>query len=103
MKIGSIGYNYIHDLKKENFLMDRPKGPGAVLLLFIKTPALFRIKGQEYRVSENSYILISADSPCYYTGTGDVYTDDWIYFENESWDKQFIDKLGIPMDVPVYL
>lgn len=103
MKIGSIGYNYIHDLKKENFVMDRPKGPGAVLLLFIKTPALFRIKEQEYHVSENSYILISRDSPCYYTGTGDIYTDDWIYFENEYWDKQFIDKLGIPMDVPVYL
>lgn len=103
MKIGSIGYNYIHDLKKENFVMDRPKGPGAVLLLFIKTPAIFRIKGKEHRVNENSYILISPDSPCYYTGTGDTYTDDWIYFENESWDNSFVERLGIPMDVPVQL
>lgn len=38
MKIGSIGYNHVHDMKYENFIMDRPKGPGAVLLLLIKTP-----------------------------------------------------------------
>ena len=37
MKIGSIGYNYVHDMKYENFVMDRPKGPGAVLLLFSKS------------------------------------------------------------------
>ena len=26
MKIGSIGYNHVHDMKYENFIMDRPKG-----------------------------------------------------------------------------
>lgn len=42
MKIGSIGYNYVHDMKYENFVMDRPKGPGAVLLLFIKNTCCFQ-------------------------------------------------------------
>ena len=60
MKIGSIGYNYVHDMKYENFIMDRPKGPGAVLLLLIKTPAVFKVGGVQYQVKENSFILMSA-------------------------------------------
>lgn len=103
MKIGSIGYNYVHDMRNENFVMDRPKGPGAVLLLLIKTPAVFRVGEVQYQVKENSFILMSADMPCYYTAQGDVYTDDWVYFENDFWDKDYIDKLGIPMNIPVYL
>ena len=50
MKIGSIGYNYVHDMKYENFIMDRPKGPGAILLLLIKTPAVFKVGGVQYQV-----------------------------------------------------
>ena len=95
MKIGSIGYNYVHDMKYENFVMDRPKGPGAVLLLFIKTPAVFKVGEVQYQVKENSFILLSADTPCFYTAQGDVYTDDWVYFENEFWDKDYVEKLGI--------
>ena len=89
MKIGSIGYNHVHDMKYENFIMDRPKGPGAVLLLLIKTPSVFRVGGVQYQVKENSFILMSADTPCYYTAQEDVYTDDWVYFENGYWDKEY--------------
>ena len=103
MKIGSIGYNHVHDMKYENFIMDRPKGPGAVLLLLIKTPAVFKVGGVQYQVKENSFILMSADTPCYYTAQENVYTDDWVYFENDDWDKGYVEKLGIPMDIPVYL
>lgn len=46
---------------------------------------------------------MSADTPCYYTAQEDVYTDDWVYFENGYWDKEYVEKLGIPMDIPVYL
>ena len=94
MKIGSIGYNYVHDMKYENFIMDRPKGPGAVLLLLIKTPAVFKVGGVQYQVKENSFILMSADTPCYYTAQENVYTDDWVYFENDYWDKGYVEKLG---------
>ena len=103
MKIGSIGYNHVHDMKYENFIMDRPKGPGAVLLLLIKTPAVFKVGGVQYQVKENSFILMSPDTPCYYTAQENVYTDDWVYFENDDWDKEYVEKLGIPMDIPVYL
>lgn len=103
MKIGTIGYNYIHDVKKENFKMDRPKGPGAPLLLLVKTPAEFVIDGKEHSVKPNSFVLLGTETPSTYTGKEDIYTDDWIYFENDFWDQEFIDSLGIPTDTPVHL
>ena len=103
MKIGTIGYNYIHDMKKEHFEMDRPKGPGAPLFLIVKTTALFTINGKEYVVKPNSFVLLKADTPCRYTAKDDVYTDDWVYFENDYWDQNFIDNLEIPIDTPVHL
>lgn len=103
MKIGTIGYNYIHDMKREHFEMDRPKGPGAPLFLIVKTTALFTISGKEYVVKPNSFVLLKAVTPCRYTAKDDVYTDDWVYFENDYWDGNFIKGLGIPMDIPVHL
>jgi len=103
LKIGTIGYNYIHDMKKEHFEMDRPKGTGAPLFLIVKTTALFTINGKEYVVKPNSFVLLKADTPCRYTAKDDVYTDDWVYFENDYWDQNFIDNLEIPVDTPVHL
>ena len=93
----SVSYTHLDVYKRQ------PKGPGAVLLLLIKTPSVFRVGGVQYQVKENSFILMSADTPCYYTAQEDVYTDDWVYFENGYWDKEYVEKLGIPMDIPVYL
>ena len=103
MKIGTIGYNYIHDLNKEHFEMDRPKGPGAPLLLLVKTPSVFVIGGKEYSVKPDSYVLLRPETPCRYTGKNDLYTDDWMYFENDFWNQKFIDELEIPTDTPVHL
>ncbi len=103
MKIGTIGYNYIHDMKKEPFEMNRPKGPGAPLFLIVKSTALFMIKDKEYTVKPNSFVLLKSDTPCRYTAKDDVYTDDWMYFENEYWDEKLINDLEIPIDTPVHL
>ena len=103
MKIGTIGYNYIHDMKTEHFEMDRPKGPGAPLFLIVKTPALFVINGTECIVKENSFVFLRASTPCRYTAKGDTYTDDWMYFEWEGWDEKLLAELEIPMDKPVHL
>ncbi len=103
MKIGSIGYNYVHDMKKENFRMVKPIGVGAPLFLLIKSPALFTVNDKVYHVKENSFILLRATTPCSYTADGDVYTDDWMYIENPSWDEEYVSSLDIPIDEPVYL
>ena len=90
-------------MRTENFVMDRPKGSGAPLLLFIKTPSLFWINGEEFAVKENSIVFFKADTPCKYTADGDCYTDDLIYFDMTDEDFNYLKGLGIPFDTVVYI
>lgn len=100
MKIGSIGYNYSH---KDNFLMDRPCGNGCPLMLIVKEPSVFIISGTEYNVRPHSFIMFSPQTPCSYRGQGNIYTDDWIYFDFEEGDEQRTAQLGIIPDRIFYL
>ncbi|MCM1060203.1 MAG: AraC family transcriptional regulator [Eubacterium sp.] len=100
MKIGSIGYNYSHG---NDFIMDRPNGPGSWLMLLIKTPAMFEINGIKQSVKKNSFVMISYDTPCKYWTSGDVYTDDWVYFAYEDGDNEKLAELNIPTNEIVYL
>lgn len=100
MKIGSIGYSHSHD---KTFVMDRPHGTGAWLFLIIKTPALFEINGVMQNVRENSFVVLSPQTPCRYTALDDRYTDDWLYLSAEEDNAGFFSRLEIPINKPVYL
>jgi AraC family transcriptional regulator of arabinose operon len=100
MKIGSIGYNYTHGAE---FVMDCPNGPGSRLLLFIKTPSIFEIKGREYTVKKNSFVMLSPNTPCKYRGLDNVYTDDWMYFGAEEVDDELFQRLNIPFDEIIHI
>lgn len=100
MKIGAIGYNYQH---RDGFVMERPNGTGCRLLLIIKEPSVFVINGMENKVKKNSFILFSPSTAYRYCGEGDVYTDDWIYFNSTPEDEEKLLALGIPSDEIVYL
>lgn len=60
--------------------MDRPNGTGCYLLLLIKEPSVFIIKGVEQRVPKNSMVLFSPETPYRYYADGDAYADDWMFF-----------------------
>lgn len=100
MKLGTIGYNYSHG---SDFVMDRPNGTGCWLMLIIKTPALFELGGKRYTVKENSFVIISPETPCRYCAAGDTYTDDWIYFDAYEEDVRHFGELDIPINEPIYL
>lgn len=100
MKIGSIGYNYSHDA---SFEMDLPFGPGSRLFLLIKSSARFVIRKKEYIVKENSFIMFSPDTPCYYKALNQLYTDDWMYFDADEQDDAFFAQCQISKDEVVYL
>ncbi|MBQ8513789.1 MAG: AraC family transcriptional regulator [Ruminococcus sp.] len=100
MKIGTIGYNYSHD---KSFIMDRPLGVGAYLILLIKEPSIFEINGVSRRVKKNSFVFLSPDTPCKYCADGEIYTDDWIYVSLDENDLTRLTELGIPLDEVVYL
>ncbi|MBQ9120221.1 MAG: helix-turn-helix domain-containing protein [Lachnospiraceae bacterium] len=95
MKIGSIGYNYVH---REPFVMDRPGGTGCRLLLLIKEPAIFEIAGTTYNVKDKSVVLFSHSTPYKYHAAKEVYTDDWIFFADEEGDDEYLAEVGIPQD-----
>lgn len=100
IKVGSIGYNFDHD---KNFFMNKPSGPGTYLLLLIKTDAKFTINNKPVLVKANSYILFNPQTPCTYKPANDFYIDDWVFFNMESDDKDYLTQLGIKFDEPVEL
>ena len=44
MKINNIGYNHTHDA---DFVIQRTTGSGDYLLLLLKTPAVFTLRGKD--------------------------------------------------------
>ncbi len=100
MKIGSIGYNYLHDA---DFVMDRPNGVGCYLFLLIKEPSLFVINGEKFNVKPNSFIMFTPKARCMYRAAGKHYCDDWMYFELEEGDEDTLRTLEIPFDRIVHL
>lgn len=100
IKIGSIGYNYVHE---NNFVMDLPQGPGAYLFLLIKSSAFIRINNKKFNVVKNTYIILSPATPSLYKADKDKYIDDWFYFSLEPEDKEKLIKMGIKFDEPQYI
>lgn len=100
MNVGSVGYDHDHD---NSFVFEKPDGPGAMLLLLVKTTALFTISGREYRVRPGSFVLIRYDTPCRYRSDGCGYTDDWVFIECRPEELARFDELGIPTDTPMFL
>lgn len=100
MRTDAIGYHHKHD---HTFRFSRPEGAGDWLLLVIKTPALFRIDGEEIHVDANSVIIYTLGYPQHYRADGGEYIDDWLHFEPDESDRVLIDQLGIPLNTPVHI
>ncbi len=100
MEIQYVGFHHSHS---GDFVIDRPYGIGDCLLLFIKTPAFFRIGGKEIIVQKNSFILYTEGVPQYYRAFGNVYIDDWMHFRMENIDREMLSSLEIPINEVVPL
>ncbi|MBR1764610.1 MAG: helix-turn-helix transcriptional regulator [Ruminococcus sp.] len=100
MNVGSVGYDHDHD---DSFVFDKPDGPGAMLLLLVKTSALFTIGGRDHKVRPGSFVLIRYNTPCRYRSDGEGYTDDWIFIQCAPDEVRRFEELGIPIDTPVFL
>lgn len=100
MRIGSIGYNQKHDA---DFVMDCTQGPGCYLFLHIRTPAVFEIYGESYKVRKGSVIILSPLTPCRYQGNECNYIDDWIYFGMLPEEKLKFEQDGIVFDKPLFI
>lgn len=99
IKIGSIGYNHIHE---NGFFADRPHGAGAWLFLLVKTPSEFEINSVKHSLKAGSAVVLSPNTPLRY-GSESTYIDDWFYFGMTNEDKKALEESGIYADVPIYL
>lgn len=79
-RIRRLGINGRHD---KYFAVNRPKGYDCYLLLFVRTPAVFNIGGNEIVSKPNTLILFNISSPHIYRTLGDEYVNDWIQFESD--------------------
>lgn len=97
MKVGSIGYNHIHDSCFEM----KSDGFGCWVMLLIKRDAVFTLDGTVYDVPAGSFVLISGATAVSYRARGKEYADDWLFASEEDGDKELFSALGIPINKPV--
>lgn len=101
MRIANVGYNYRHS---PDFCVNRPYGSGDHLLLIIKSEAFFWLKGEKIAVQPNSAIILQKGTPQLYSAAFGEFVNDWIHFDVDEEDEDFISSLGIPFDtiIPLY-
>lgn len=100
MELDRIGYNHCHG---DGFVIDIPKEFSWWLFLLIKTPAVFRIDGEEIITKPNSFILFSHGTPQYYKAYNGDYIDDWFHLIINEEDISYFKALGIPINQVVPL
>ena len=77
-QIQRMGCACRHD---SSFILDQPQGFEGYLMLFVRTPAYFRIGDREYTVEPETFILYDRGVPLYYGASGGSYVNDWILFD----------------------
>lgn len=95
MKIVNCGYDYHHP---KGFRIHRPHGSGDCILLIIRSPASITVQNKVYEVKGNAVILFQKGSPQFYGSNGSEYINDWIHFECDQGDIDFLTELGIEFD-----
>lgn len=98
--ITSCGHDSHHrrpcDIEHKNGLPD-------YLLLIVKTPAWFFIRGQRVFTESNMVILFDRHTYIHYGCPRPDYNDDWIHFNiDDTADASWFFSLDIPLNQPLY-
>ena len=95
MEIVNVGYNSRHD---KNFSINRPYGSGDYILLLLRSPAYFILKGERQHKGPNSAIIFKKGTPQLYGALNEEYVNDWLHFELTDLEEEMLSSLGIPFD-----
>lgn len=100
MFIYMIGWHWKH---KEGFAIERTDGHFGTQLILVQSRGRVKMGDKEYRVEKNTAFLVKSCMPhCLYSD-GEEYCDDWIRFNIEQEDMEFIDGLDLEFNVPIKL
>lgn len=100
MNINNIGYNHSHDA---DFQINRPDGSGDYLLLILKTPAVFTLKGQDQNAEPSSFILYQKGTPQFYRALGSSFANDWLHFDMTEEELTSFQDYQLPFDTLIPL
>jgi len=95
MNISKFGCNYRHSA---GFKINRPNGSGNYLLLLLRSPAFFVLKGEKHIAKPNSVILFQKGTPQLYGAHGEDFINDWVHFEMDERELAWLEQLGLSFD-----
>lgn len=100
MYISLAGYHWKHD---GDFRIDRKDGYNGMQLLLIQTSAKVSVAGISYDILPNTAVLIDNSVPHSLCAVDDEYMDDWVRFQLSREERQEMEELKIPFNIPIYL
>ena len=100
MHIYQLGWNWKH---QHPFTIERPNGHFGSQLILVRSKGRIVVNDREYHVQKNTAFLIEGGVPhCIYSD-GEDYADDWIRFNFEQEDVEFINSLNLTFNVPILI
>lgn len=101
MILHNVGYNHRHDA---DFIVSRPDGSGDMLLLILKTDAVFTLNGEDVLIPANTFFLYPEGMPQFYRAVPQhSFANDWIHFSFEMQEADWFRAKSVPVGVPVPL
>lgn len=100
MRINMVGWNWKHS---EDFEIVRPNGVHGMQLILVRSKARIRMGEEMYTVGKNNVFVVKSCVSHELYADGEEYSDDWIRFDMEDGDNDFLSELGIPENAPIQL
>lgn len=100
MKVVNSGYKFKHGA---DFITERKYGSGDYVLLVIGTSAFFILDGKRIIAPKGSVIVYKKGTPQIYGATENEFINDWLHFELDDGDLEWVTSLGTIFDKPLTL
>ncbi len=100
MRIYALGWHWAHTA---DFEKQRPEGIHGMQIILVQSKARIGMGETQYQVEPNTAFVVESFFPHSLCADGEPYTDDWIRFDLENDDSQFLRELGITFNVPIPL
>jgi AraC family transcriptional regulator of arabinose operon len=99
-KVKAISYEMLHP---NGLNMYRPHGTSDYLFLFFRTDVEVMLDSEYIQLEPSTFLLYHKDSPHFYRKLEGAFNNDWIHFELDEADTDFLQNLEIPFDTPIRL
>lgn len=100
MRINMAGWNWNHP---DNMEIIRPNGIHGMQIILVRSKARVQMGEKIYSVGKNNVFVVESCFPHNLFADGEEYTDDWIRFDMEDDDADFLKGLDIAMNTPIQL